>query len=787
LKQSTSSPSRPVESPFGQPLSGPTTPTNHPASASARSSASSSPTGSHPAQPQPAFKAFQTRYRSTVAPGGPSSAVAPFAPVKKLSTGSTRSKTIADDPDRNYFATANVGQLDLEGDSDDDRPLGGFGVGGRGGADAARGGGGMGAAGNGASGAGGNGRGDGQPPQPGPGFMKGFSGAGVGARKYMGAAGHGMSRQPLEAPAAPAGSVTTTGSGTTTPAVSASSSTVTGGRHRHSTNDPPPQQHGPSAAVAELEGGTSGEGKERLEWQAMLSSVLSGDVLRSEKTRIGGERSSSDVLRNELGSSLWWGIRARMRGRAEKEEVRRVQQRRERTVDLILDEVIRFKVVGTPLSSARESRPPSPGSTAATAGGVLPMAAENGVPPAPSPPPAQEFQHHPPAFDQVLATLSKLAHAESLYPHNRALGLAKPLYASAEFQRRVEALVSWSNVVLSLRTQISILQKWTGSEELDVKKVDTEEPIRVGGGTSAAGGTGEDGKPVRPPTFVERVLKEDSLQRTFEKKTLSDVSTLISSAKETYLLHSDIFQQLNLPPYQAEITKLIAFPTQLVEESLRVRLAYALKIENPTVMVIDQLTDDFRLSIALACTMKKQYGKVIAPDSERKWVLPECIQESYDAVLVEALKFFFRLLYWKLKSGSKAIYFRETEILEDEWEFLNDSAAVIKGGDLIVAEQYWCVPEAPSRRESRTVTDADEPVLTSHTAARSPRSSCIASSTTSRRSSTCLRSAQVRPSPCSRRTATRRRRKSLARAGRCATRLRRRRSRSRQRPASTAR
>lgn len=42
-------------------------------------------------------------------------------------------------------------------------------------------------------------------------------------------------------------------------------------------------------------------------------------------------------------------------------------------------------------------------------------------------------------------------------------------------------------------------------------------------------------------------------------------------------------------------------------------------------------------------------------------------------------------------SGNKTIYFRETEILEAEWEFLNESAETIRGGDLIVAEQFWSV------------------------------------------------------------------------------------------------
>lgn len=70
-------------------------------------------------------------------------------------------------------------------------------------------------------------------------------------------------------------------------------------------------------------------------------------------------------------------------------------------------------------------------------------------------------------------------------------------------------------------------------------------------------------------------------------------------------------------------------------------------------------------------------------------MLSSCIRPSYDEVLLESLRFFFRLLHWKLKSGSKAIYFRETEILEAEWEFLNESAEFVPGGDLIVAEQFW--------------------------------------------------------------------------------------------------
>ena len=58
-------------------------------------------------------------------------------------------------------------------------------------------------------------------------------------------------------------------------------------------------------------------------------------------------------------------------------------------------------------------------------------------------------------------------------------------------------------------------------------------------------------------------------------------------------------------------------------------------------------------------------------------------------MILQGIKTFFRLLHWKLKRGGKALYFRETEILENEWEFLYDAADAIEGGDAVVAELFW--------------------------------------------------------------------------------------------------
>jgi hypothetical protein len=55
----------------------------------------------------------------------------------------------------------------------------------------------------------------------------------------------------------------------------------------------------------------------------------------------------------------------------------------------------------------------------------------------------------------------------------------------------------------------------------------------------------------------------------------------------------------------------------------------------------------------------------------------------YDAILLNALRFYFRLLDLKLDSVARAgSFFREAEILENEYQFLSQTASLIRGGDV---------------------------------------------------------------------------------------------------------
>jgi mitogen-activated protein kinase kinase kinase len=392
------------------------------------------------------------------------------------------------------------------------------------------------------------------------------------------------------------------------------------------------------------------EQRERLEWQTMLASVLGGDVLRSEKTRIAGSLEPSAQEAHVRHVNIWLGLRARLHGRTEAEERKRIEERRVRVVDATLAEISAFSVTPAP----------------------------DGGPPDTSA-----------ALNQVRDVLAKLDAAEALYPNLKALYVDKPAALESAFQARCDTLYTWSTVLTSLRKQLALLRKWTGSETLDVTQSHTDPELPLGNAAAAAGPPGEHLDVADGTTFVDRVLKEDSSQRTFEKGFLTTVHSLIATARDAQVNLATYFAEMNLPTFERELLPLISFPTRLVQAILRVRLDYATKLKDPEVLIIDQITEDLKINIGLACTLKRQYEAFLAPDPGGNWNLPPCISADYDAVVLDALSFFFKLIHWKLKSGTKSVYFKETDVLEGNWATYNDVSLSTVGGASLVAEQLW--------------------------------------------------------------------------------------------------
>ncbi|KHO00124.1 MAP kinase kinase kinase Czk3 [Metarhizium album ARSEF 1941] len=395
---------------------------------------------------------------------------------------------------------------------------------------------------------------------------------------------------------------------------------------------------------------TDASNRERLEWYDMLEAVLTGDVVRQEKKRLIG---SSDQQASEkvYKSELWLGLGSKFFGRPISVHRTAVRRARE-SVDRLLDDIINFEVKGE---------------------------SEAGKPP----------------YEQVKDIVKKIEKCESLYPSWHALATEHKAAASPQFQEAYEAIFSWYNTNKMINTELSILKKWVGNEELDFSRTKQRSPA-------------VDGITNDETSFLDRLMKEDGLQslyddgeQTPQKGMLWPISIIISKAKTTLIGNSAPFRKRHLPPYLEELLTLISFPSRLIEEITKTRLEYAKRVkeaaqQNP--MMQDQMISQFQLLLKFAIRIKQEYLSIESP--EPGWELPPCIDESFDQVVLEALKYYFKMLNWKL-SGNKNS-FKEAELLFQEWDFANNIGRHLQGGHVEVAEQFSSLTFKALNRLSQT-------------------------------------------------------------------------------------
>ena len=249
---------------------------------------------------------------------------------------------------------------------------------------------------------------------------------------------------------------------------------------------------------------------------------------------------------------------------------------------------------------------------------------------------------------------------------------AKPNCASQNFLTSLEAIVSWNNITQLINTELLILQNWVGNEELDFRRT------IVAANNEAAGID-------RETSFLDRILKDDNLKSlTGESNMLMGLGSVIRKAKATLIEYSQAFESRHLPPYVEELLILIGFPTRLIEEVIGMRLKYAERMREPVSMMTDQLISQFQSVLQLAVKIKQGYNDISQP--EPGWELPPCMDENFEQVVLQGLKYYFKLI--GLRIGSNRNTFKEAEILETEWHFSNEIGQFIDGGDIEVAEHF---------------------------------------------------------------------------------------------------
>ncbi|KAI1334798.1 hypothetical protein F5Y15DRAFT_281231 [Xylariaceae sp. FL0016] len=402
--------------------------------------------------------------------------------------------------------------------------------------------------------------------------------------------------------------------------------------------------------------------RERLEWHGMLAAVLTGDVVKQEKRRLLGT-SELQGAQTAHQTDLWLGIRSQTTGRSFAVQRRLIDEERGK-VDRIIDEVIRFEVQG-------------------------------------------EAEAGKPAIEQIGDVVKKIDKIESLYSSWKTLEAAHPTAASQAFHEAYDAVLSWYNTNEMINTELSILKNWVGNEELDFQKTKPRSPSTNGLSDETS--------------FLDRLLKEDGLKSLHDddldqssqqdntqktkslvrKSMLAPINGTIAKAKETLIMNSTAFHKRHLPPYIEEILTLIGFPSRLIEEIISVRVAYARKMKETTQqtpILQDQMISQFELLLKLAIRIKQETLSISEP--QPGWQLPPCIDESFDQVVLDALKYYFKMLNWKLSRNKNT--FKEAEILSQEWAFANAIGRHLQGGDIEVAEQFSNLTYKALNRLSQT-------------------------------------------------------------------------------------
>ncbi|KAL2114448.1 hypothetical protein VUR80DRAFT_7136 [Thermomyces stellatus] len=430
--------------------------------------------------------------------------------------------------------------------------------------------------------------------------------------------------------------------------------------------------------------------RERLDWHGMLEAVLTGDVVKQEKKRITNSTEQQSGKQLHGSEELWLGIRARVCGRHLPVQRRMVDEGRA-TLDRRLDQVINFEIKGE---------------------------AEAGKPP----------------YEQVRDIVKLLDTCECYYPSWAALGEKHKAAKSPEFIEAYDAIMAWHNTNELINTELSVLRKWVGNDDLDFTRVKERSP-----GTASLNDE---------PSFLDRLMKEDGLKTLYSEEDDTDrrydnfdyrrgpeweqhqperrqfdneydspfitdhrqrkdkgmfvrISTVIRKSKETLIRNYPAFRKRHLPPYIEELLTLMSFPSRLVEEIIKVRLAYARKAKETaqqSPLMLDQMISQFQLILKLAIRMKQEYVAIGQP--EPGWHLPPCIDESFDQVVLDALKYYFKMLNWKL-SGNKNT-FKEAELLFQEWDFGNHIGSQLQNGHVEAAEQFSSLTYKAINRLSQT-------------------------------------------------------------------------------------
>lgn len=366
---------------------------------------------------------------------------------------------------------------------------------------------------------------------------------------------------------------------------------------------------------------------ERFEWQTMLSNVLKGDIVKSEKTKIA-KQAKSNGLSTQFSDDLWLELKSWMNGSPVERTKKQLDALREST-DSLFQEILEFRLAD--------------GYSADEAEGII---------------------------RPLINRYYKVIH---YWSNTKEMHRSKPITNTEEFVSRIEAMNSWLNVKSDFGARIESLKQWVGDDALDVDLFFDKDPRK------------SEQRIDIQSRFAEQIMKEKDIESIFQRKIFFPLAPWVLETKLSYFKYRNILSELNLEYSSEDLELLIMFPMRLVIQIIRIRLAYAQKLQNPTMMMIDQMIDDFSSYIKLSVQLKYTVA-VYTQD----WPFTVDIDPCFNGMVIEAIKYLFTLLHLKLIDCTKRSFktFKEADELYKYWENLKNVGHYIDGAGLVIAEEF---------------------------------------------------------------------------------------------------
>lgn len=393
---------------------------------------------------------------------------------------------------------------------------------------------------------------------------------------------------------------------------------------------------------------------ERLEWQAMLQSVLTGDVVTGEKTRLVRRlnEDGESFFKSSFREDLWMEIRAKLFGRSLEEQRKLVLYYRGMEVDETLDDILNFKM-------------------------ELPIDIQ-------SLPYDQQVNL---ASEKVNSLLDRYEKCQDLWRTNQEMINDKPICATPDFISRIDALVAWTSVTGAIEKESYVLKKWVGNDDLNIlhnSNNDNTAIIQPSNNDKGLIFTDD-------VSFVERIMKEKDIEALFNKRLFATFNHWTIKAKNSYLKYHQYFEELGLPSYLDNLFVLTSFPAKLMKELIKTRLAFANKLKNSTMMMIDQLSEELKLYIRLAIEIRTSFLEYCSSDDD--WIsFPYYQDVDFDKTLLNCIHHYLVMLNKKLLYSPKGLKtfrtFKEPAELERAWDFLQNTGFYLEGAGIEIATQF---------------------------------------------------------------------------------------------------